>query len=194
MAPNYRGLSAVRARKLNEVFARHYHFVAPVARGHLYFAHPRPRPLYPREESIRGFAKAIFCSGKKAPGVLVYMLQYMPRLILLSCKDLIVMNIYNGTPTHQDPLKAFSNIRRLSISRSSCILMVLPDTSIEDILGFIDYKNVKYMDVSIGACMDPAYIITVAHHILDVSIGAWIRRRGGIIHVGGVFTGDKGRH
>ncbi len=142
------------------------------------------RHLYPQEKSLQGFVKTIFYKEKKMPGVYIVRDKELLKKIISCNKALIVK--YAGNK----PKQVFMTCTRELIQENDCIIIPLYSLEcfLKDILGYMNCNNISYLDISVGKYGSIEQLVTIVHYVIDINLGGWIRRKGEVRYVKGVYN------
>ncbi len=138
------------------------------------------RHLYPQENSLKGFVKAVYCKEKRLPGVkyIEKDMGTLEKLITSECMRTIILRPWGkGQPVHPCELyPIFKNADCIVID--TCGKQLLPEESRQTImLKGINENTVK--------------AIAITHYIIDIACGALIRRKGEIVYARGLCGENK---
>lgn len=128
------------------------------------------RHLHAQEKALEGFARAIFCIKKILPGTNMFSGKHFYEKLLsteLNRSDHLVFVSAEKSyvkPSPYEPIKQAIILPNYIVRVNSAWKHV-----------YLGMNNIVYLKTR-----SPVYTITVAHYLLDILYGGWVRRKGRI--------------
>lgn len=128
------------------------------------------RHLHAQEKALEGFARAIFCSKKILPGVSIFSGKHFLENLLSTELNNLEHLVFISANKSDIKLNPCGPIRQA---------IILPNykTQTNSVWKhtYLRMNNIVYLKTQ-----SPVYMITIAHYLLDVLYGGWVRRKGKI--------------